>query len=40
MDKETLHNEIEDMEDQVDNGEGDKLDAKPDRRSRFLLFGR
>ncbi|XP_016122646.1 caspase-7-like [Sinocyclocheilus grahami] len=40
MDKETLTTEIEEMgEDQENYGEGDTVDAKPDRRSRFLLFG-
>lgn len=40
MDKETLTTEIEEEEGQENYGEGDTVDAKPDRRSRFLFFGR
>uniref|UniRef100_A0A8C1DJC5 Caspase 7, apoptosis-related cysteine peptidase n=1 Tax=Cyprinus carpio carpio TaxID=630221 RepID=A0A8C1DJC5_CYPCA len=39
MDKETPTTEIEEEEDQENYGEGDTVDAKPDRRSRFLFFG-
>lgn len=41
MDKETLTTESEEtMKDQENYGEGDTVDAKPDRKGRFLLFGR
>ncbi|XP_016360258.1 caspase-7 isoform X1 [Sinocyclocheilus anshuiensis] len=40
MDKETLTTEsAETMEDQENYGEGDTVDAKPDRKGRFMLFG-
>lgn len=39
MDKETLTTQSEE-EDQENDGEGDTVDAKPDRKGRFLLFGR
>lgn len=41
MDKETPAAEHEVLEeDQEHNGEGDMTDAKPDRKGRFVLFGR
>lgn len=40
MDKETLTTESEETtEDQENYGEGDTVDAKPNRKGRFLLFG-
>lgn len=39
MDEETLRAKTEDSEEE-ECGFGDQPDAKPDRKARFLLFGR